>query len=68
MGKMFGYELHVIYTDPSYGRVDEYMSFDTALAANRWYNKKKQEGIKFRVADLLSIEESYLSDEDLRNL
>lgn len=68
MGKMFGYELHVIYKDPTYGRVDEYLFFNTSIEANRWYNKKKEEGIKFTVADLLSIEESYLTDTELRNL
>ncbi len=68
MGKMFGYELHVIYKDPTYGRTDEYMPFNTALEANKWYNKKKAEGIKFTVADLLSIEESYTTDTELGNL
>ncbi len=63
MGKMFGYELHVVYTDPTFGdKVDEYRFFETSLEANRYYNALKKSGIKFRVADLLSIEESYLED------
>ena len=68
MGKMFGYELHVAYKDPTYGNIDEYLPYNTPLEASKKVDSLRKSGVKLKIAELLSIEESYITDQELKEM